>query len=375
MDFKPNVTIALHGTVATNYKTVCYIDITTPGEHKHENYRITKKKVGLTDKVIRKGTRLKLQVEFSGEGEFVDILSAEITTDSEESAPTLPEVDVQEKREKEPVFTPAKSVIHTTDEFYISPQNVKTLNVLHSIMLDEGYAVLLLTGPSGWGKTMMGRHIAKQMGLQVAECLMPTIMEAEEFYGTRTFDKKTEFVLHDYINTMEQGYTVMILDEITRLDMQKFGPILPMLDDRHAQRMHNIDITVGDNTFFILTANEGSMYTGTDILDEAFRNRAHAIMPIDSIPRQVEADLLVHNGGLPYATADKIADIMIFLRDYQDDLDASPRMSSYIGKQVKHGASIKEAITSLVLNRSSLSDRARKEITDNLNAREGMGRI
>lgn len=333
------------------------VTINSPDEFKGAELKLYNKRLNIDKPKL--GDTVTINVEVNDEGVPQEVL----TIDVDSAVSEMPRLIEDEKPE-------VAEYIKSTDSYYISPKHLNLINTVMGILKSDGIATLLLLGPSGWGKTLMGEQIAKQMSMLLTWKNMADITEAEEIYGTREFDGKTEFRLHNYIYDIMAGDCIVTLDEVTRVEQQKLGPLFPLMDYRRHTEILNQEVRVGRNVLFIMTANQGHQYTGTEAIDEAFSNRANAILRLNSIPEAEEAKVLTNNEGIDPKMAKDIANFMVFLRGYQEELDASLRMSSYIAKLMKHGATMMEAVQGLVFERDSVSDKSSKEIYDAIKSRE-----
>lgn len=140
---------------------------------------------------------------------------------------------------------------------------------------------IMMTGPSGCGKTMAAKALV-------------TALERPDFYfnlgatqdpratliGNTQFDSKegTFFAESAFVTAIKTENAVILLDELSRAHPDAWNILMTVLDQ--GQRYLRLDekegapiVNVAKGVTFIATANIGSEYTSTRIMDRAIMDR------------------------------------------------------------------------------------------------------
>ncbi len=157
---------------------------------------------------------------------------------------------------------------------------------------------ILMVGPSGCGKTL------------AAKTLVNTL-ERPDFYfnlgatqdprltliGNTHYDKEsgTMFEKSLFVKAIETQNAIILLDEVSRANPEAWNILMTVLDE--GQRYLRLDeevgsptIKVADGVCFIGTANVGTEYTSTRIMDRALLDRFTQI-EMDSLNKEQEYEL------------------------------------------------------------------------------------
>ena len=195
------------------------------------------------------------------------------------------------------------------DSYYVSDDVWK--EILYAFKTNKP---ILLTGPSGTGKTDLVRVIGSRLGLSVHSVDCSAMDDAVEgFIGRRELkDGNTSFEPSKFSEAIacEQ---IVLLDEVSRAPRGANNILFPLLDHRPTL-VNPYGKDVSAECFFIATANEGTSFTGTITLDEAFRNRFYVIN-IDYAPQSVETEILVKRDGINKSDAERITGIAKQIRE------------------------------------------------------------
>ncbi len=153
---------------------------------------------------------------------------------------------------------------------------------------------LLLTGPSGFGKTSTAQALAKWLGYDCLRVNCAAISDVTGWFGE--YEAKagtTHFNPTRFTELIQRGNCVVILDEVNRLEPWLTNPLFGILDHDRATEVHNTEIKVGPGVIFVMTVNVGAMYAGTFVTDAAFLNRVDATIELGAPPDKVEKLLLL----------------------------------------------------------------------------------
>jgi len=228
---------------------------------------------------------------------------------------------------------------------------------------------ILMTGPSGYGKTSLPLAFAKLHDMVPFRMNCPIVRDSEEFFGYREARAgDTVFIKSEFTNIIETGNAIVVLDELNRLESWLHNLLFPLLDDDRKTTVHGEKIVVGPNVVFVATINEGFQYTGTFEMDQALRNRMDMTIHVGAMPPAKETKLLMHRIGMEKPTAIKIVKIMREIRKLVDageiDIDASTRTTIKFGKLVKGGMNFANAVKFTITN--GLDNSQGKQVSDKI---------
>ena len=123
--------------------------------------------------------------------------------------------------------------------------------------------------------------------------------------GKTLFDKSTGTYFDEspFVKAIRTPGCVIILDEISRGHPEFWNIILPVLDE--TQRTLRLDekpdspvVQVADGVTFIATANIGSEYTATRVMDRALLGRFSVKVEMDYLPTEDEVALVLEEIGM-----------------------------------------------------------------------------
>lgn len=140
---------------------------------------------------------------------------------------------------------------------------------------------IMMVGPAGCGKTLAARCLMEGLSRPGFSFNLGSTQDARAtLIGNTQFDntKGTFFAKSAFINAIQTENAVILLDELTRAHPDAWNILMPVLDQ--GQRYLRIDeaegspiVKVAKGVTFIATANIGSEYTATRVLDQAIRDR------------------------------------------------------------------------------------------------------
>jgi nitric oxide reductase NorQ protein len=160
---------------------------------------------------------------------------------------------------------------------------------------------VMMTGPSGCGKTLAAQTVAN-------------VLDGREFFyfnvgatqdprssliGNTHYSKdKGTFVSEAlFVKAIQTPNAIVLLDELTRGHADAWNILMTVLDEN--QRYLRIDempdtptIKVARGVTFIATANVGSEYTGTRVLDRAMLDRFASVVEMEPLSLEDEKKLL-----------------------------------------------------------------------------------
>lgn len=246
-----------------------------------------------------------------------------------------------------------------------------------SKMLNAGDDVIFtLVGAAGNGKTTLPELFAKENNLDIFTLDCSTIDDALTWFLIPELKNgETVFTLTEFSEYLIRGNCVIVLDEISRTPGSWVSnALLPLFDDRKGTRIRNIPIKVGERVAFFWTENIGYDYTGVGQIDKALRRRKIGTILVDSLPNDVEIELLMKRRNLSEPTAIEIVKVISRLRkDLKDySVNVSTATSLNIGAMCKHGMNIRDAFTLAVGNDAHDEPKVQKCLTDALNLVAGV---
>lgn len=159
---------------------------------------------------------------------------------------------------------------------------------------------ILILGDSGSGKTMTAAGLAESLNRPLFRFNMGNMQDAVSGLIGNTHYKKDEgtfFAESDFIRAITTPYAAILLDEFTRLTPDAENILMSVLD--RDQRYLRIDqdektpvIKVAKGVTFIGTANVGSEYTSTRIIDRATKDRFSTIIEVPNLDEDQETELM-----------------------------------------------------------------------------------
>ena len=197
-------------------------------------------------------------------------------------------------------------------------------------------ANMLLTGPTGTGKSQTAIAVAKAMGRELFYINLGATQDPRgTLIGNTHFSKDagTFFNESAFVKALKTPNTVILLDEVSRAHPEAWNILMTVLDP--GQRYIRLDEAVGAPTIkvaegvsFIGTANLGAEYTAVRVMDRALIDR-FTIAEIPYLTEAQETSLLQKvYPDMEVSDAENLAEIAKLTRDeIQSDL---PQISTMI---------------------------------------------
>ena len=332
-------------------------------------FKAGKKSEGLPSYVTTRRAfenNLELHLKENSNGGFLWRTSAKST---QKSNTTQTKVNQELNLISEPVMIKPTNVNYPTYTMEDIP-NLKP----NTMVIDElkwkylAYCILkgknlLLQGGAGSGKTTTARRTASALGRNfvTVNCASPD--SAATFIGSTHFKEgQTEFKASAFLTAIQTPGTVILLDELSRIDNLGMNLLMPILDP--SQRKVTIDesylsetIEVAQDVTFIATANIGNSFTGTRQLDSALVSRFMQLhLPYLEVEGEVEM-LLNEVSGLQKEVADMVADFVCITRNEvkedvpQIEIPLDSRVSITLAEMVMNGFTLTEAVQLSILDK------------------------
>jgi MoxR-like ATPase len=176
---------------------------------------------------------------------------------------------------------------------------------------------ILLTGPTGCGKSQTALAVAKAMDREVFYVNLGATQDPRgTLIGNTHFSKDagTYFNESAFVKAIQTPNTVILLDEVSRAHPEAWNILMTVLDP--GQRYLRLDeavntptVRVADGVSFIGTANIGTEYTAVRVMDRALLDR-FVIAEIPFLTPAEEATLMMQlYPSLDKTIAGNLADI------------------------------------------------------------------
>lgn len=158
---------------------------------------------------------------------------------------------------------------------------------------------LLMKGPAGSGKTtalILGAKATNRPYFYFN--LGATQDPRSEIIGNTHFDKEkgTYFAQSQFITAITTPNAVVVLDELSRVNLEGGNILLTVLDHQRYLRISESPdtplIQVAEGVSFLATANIGNEYTGARVIDQALRERFEVEIEMDLLPKEKQAQLI-----------------------------------------------------------------------------------
>ena len=218
----------------------------------------------------------------------------------------------------------------------------------------------LMTGPTGSGKTSIIKLACEKLGIPLSVYDMGSMFDpVSGLLGVHRLQEGGVSIF-DYAKFTDdiQKPGVILLDEISRAPVTSNNILFPCLDDR---RVLPVEIAGGKDlrsipihpeVCFIATANIGSEYTGTMMMDRALHNRFFPL-ELDYIPKSEESKVLQKRCGIPKDTANLIVTVAQQIRDVyrkqEISCSVSTRETLMVSQLVADGWSLAKALELILL--------------------------
>jgi len=178
---------------------------------------------------------------------------------------------------------------------------------------------IMMTGPSGCGKTLAVQSVAKALNGRPFFYfnLGATTDPRSTLIGNTHFNKEQGTYVAEafFVKAIQTPNAIILMDELTRGTPEAWNILITVLDEN--QRYLRIDerpdtptVTVAQGVTFIATANIGSEYTATRVLDRAMLDRFTAVVEMEPLSVDDEKKLIrMTYPNIDAAIVDAIAEI------------------------------------------------------------------
>ena len=216
------------------------------------------------------------------------------------------------------------------NDFYID--DLKWKYLLRNIIRGKN---IMMTGPSGCGKTDVTFKAAKALDREVIYFNLGATQDPRStLIGNTHYSKDTGTYFSEslFVSAIQKPNTVILLDELSRAHPEAWNILMTVLDPiqrylRLDEKSDSPTIKVAEGVSFIATANIGSEYTATRVIDRALLDR-FAILEMDILSYEQEYQLLSSKYTVNQETLLKLCDI---IKDIRKEVKSdTPRISTTI---------------------------------------------
>ena len=270
-----------------------------------------------------------------------------------------PQTEPAVKKELDPVMQLIQNA-HKIKPSTLEMSDVKWKYLVRSAVRGKN---IMMVGPAGCGKTQAAKDLPKAtnrpffyFNLGATQDPRATLIGNTHFKdGQTTFDESA------FVKAIQTENAVILLDELSRAHPEAWNILMTVLDEgqRYLRLDEDIDaptIYVASGVSFIATANIGTEYTSTRVLDRALMDRFE-IIEVDILSLSQEEDLLTRRfkGDVSEALIHSVADIADATRKEWRSEDGklttmvSTRMTVRLCELLADGFSLTEAAEVAIL--------------------------
>lgn len=230
--------------------------------------------------------------------------------------PAKPVVDIKKEAKSLDTKAVVGAIAGGDAYWYDKPEDIKFIR--HFIELRrkaQAVGNMLVVGPSGAGKTEGLRRVAETMSFPFYKLDCATITSEDKWIGHKEIDHEgTKFVLSEHLRWLEgveYEPGILCYDEVNRVHPSRLNILLPILDGSQAVFVPDLGrlVRVHPETIIVATANIGTAFGGTFVMDRALRERFNFTLERDFPPADEEVKVLTSATGISKDKAEVIVEI------------------------------------------------------------------
>lgn len=223
-------------------------------------------------------------------------------------------------------FKPAEIII----------QDLKWKYLVRSILRGKN---IMITGDAGSGKTSIARFAARALKRDHFYFNLGASQDPRGYLIGNTHFVKDEGTVFDqslFVQAIQVPNSIILLDELSRAHPDAWNILMSVLDPglRYLaldEQIGSPTVKVAEGVCFIATANIGSKYTSTKVMDRALLDR-FIIMEMDLLTDSEESKLLFAKYKITKDMADAIGDIAHVTR--LEVVSDSPKINSIVSTRI-----------------------------------------
>ena len=244
--------------------------------------------------------------ESTGRAKRMDKQGVELEDSKKQQEPEV-------KKELDPVMQLIQNA-HKIKPATLEMSDVKWKYLVRSAVRGKN---IMMVGPAGCGKTQAAKDLPKATNRPFFYFNLGATQDprATLIGNTHFKDGQTKFDESAFVKAIQTENAVILLDELSRAHPEAWNILMTVLDEgqRYLRLDEDIDaptIHVASGVSFIATANIGTEYTSTRVLDRALMDRFE-IIEVDILSLSQEEDLLTRRfkGDVSPALIHSVADI------------------------------------------------------------------
>jgi len=222
-------------------------------------------------------------------------------TQISEKAFTAPDSNIVPTTTKALPSEQQEVVDYINDSYSLKPDLLKMSEIKWKYLVRSAVRGknIMMTGPAGCGKTLAAKSLVKSLKRSDFYFNLGATQDPRStLIGNVHYNKEkgTYFSESLFVKAIQTENAIILLDELTRAHPEAWNILMPVLDN--SQRYLRLDeadgqteIKVANGVTFIATANIGSQYTATRVLDKAMLDR-FVVIEMDTLNVEDELDLL-----------------------------------------------------------------------------------
>jgi antitoxin component of RelBE/YafQ-DinJ toxin-antitoxin module len=230
--------------------------------------------------------------------------------------PEKPKVDIKAGAKKLDTKKVVAAVAAGEAYWYDKPEDARFVQHFFELRTKaQAVGNLLVVGPSGAGKTEGLKRVGEAIGKPFYKLDCATITTEDKWIGHKEIDHDgTRFVMSEHLKWLEaEEYQpgILLYDEVNRVHPSRLNVLLPILDGSQAIFVPDMGryVKVHPETIIVATANIGTAFGGTFVMDRALRERFNYTLEREFPPVDEEVKVITSATGCPADKAQVICDI------------------------------------------------------------------